>query len=261
MAAIISLTTDLGLADYYVGSIKGAIYGQLPEANIVDITHEIKKFDIGHAAFVLKNIIRDFPNGTVHIIGVLPDATTETPHVAVEYDGQFFIGTDNGMFSLFMERPPSKIIELTNINQETDIRTFPTKDVFVHAACHLARGGTIEVLGNIREQLIQRSAFNPVIDGEMIRGNVQYIDSYGNIITNISESLFNEVRKDRRFTIFFRNDKYKINKISENYNDVQESEVIALFGATRNLEIAIRGGNASSLLGLNLNEIIRVEVE
>lgn len=255
---IITLTTDLGLKDYYVSSIKGAIYSQCPEATIVDISHQIPKYDIAQAAFTLKNAIGDFPPGTIHIIGVRPESSASSPHVALKMNEQYFIGADNGIFSLIFDQNPDKLVEIT-LTQDTDFLTFPTKDIFVKAACHLARGGTLEVIGGVKDAVIQKSIFQPVIDGNVIRGTIIYIDSYGNVITNISKQLFKEVGKSRDFTIFFRQSTYNLSEISLNYNHVDEGDALALFGATGYLELAINLGNASQLLGLKLNETIRIE--
>ena len=96
--AVITLTTDLGLKDYYVGSIKGAILKDIPSAHIIDISHDIPSFDISVASFCLKNVYKDFPDGSIHIIGVAPSADENTLHLVIEKDGHFFIGADNGIF-------------------------------------------------------------------------------------------------------------------------------------------------------------------
>lgn len=254
---IITLTTDLGLKDYYVASIKGAILSELQQVNIVDVSHEIEKFNIAQAAFVVKNAIKDFPKESVHILGVLPTRTNEITHLAVEYDQQYFIGADNGIFSLIFEKPPTKVVEL-NLLQNSDLLTFPTKDVFVKAACHLARGGAIELLGNKVNSINERSSFMAVVGPNSIRGSVIYVDSYGNLITNISKNLFKEVGNNRPFTITFRKPTYEITEISNNYNDVVESEVLAIFGASGFLEIAINIGHASNLMGIKVNDVVSI---
>lgn len=264
--AIITLTTDMGLKDYYVASVKGAILTQFEDAHIIDISHSIPPFDIATASFVIRNTYRDFPKGTVHIIGVNPEADLQTSHLVVEYDEHFFIGADNGIFSLLFDRLPSNIVEL-NISQDSDEMTFPTKHVFVKAACHLARGGTMEVIGRRIEEVRQRELFRAVVEGNIIRGQVIYIDSYGNVISNITESLFKEVGKGRPFTIYFRRASYDIHQISKAYHDVPEGEKLALFSATGYLEIAINkgvegsGGGANKLFGLKLNDTVRIEFE
>lgn len=258
--AVITLTTDLGLKDYYVSSIKGAILSQCPDVRIIDITHNLPRFDIAQAAFIIRNVRKEFPPGTIHIIGVMPAATPETPHVAVEAEGQYFIGADNGMFSLIFDRAPDKIVELT-ISQDTDFLTFPTKDIFVKAACHLARGGTLEVIGGPKDAVMEKSIFKPIVDAHTIKGTVIYIDYFGNVITNITQQLFKEALKGRKFFIACKDPSYNIKTISKDYSNVPVNELVALFGATGFLEIAINIGNASKLLKIELGDIIRIEFD
>lgn len=264
--AIITLTTDMGTRDYYVAALKGSIYSQLPDATLVDISHHIPPFDIAQAAFVLKNCYKDFPKGTIHIMGVNPESSKDVGHVIVSYSGQWFIGADNGIFSLLFEKQPDAIFEL-NITPEVDEFTFPTKFVFGKAACHIARGGTPEIIGKRIEKLQQRQIFRPVAEENFIRGGVQYIDSYGNVLTNITKALFNEVGRGRPFTIFFRRATYDINTINRSYNEVPEGEKVAIFSSSGYLEIAINkgvegsGGGANKLFGLKLNDIVTIQFE
>ena len=256
---IITLTTDMGQKDYYVGVLKGAILKLLPEATIVDISHDVTPFLIPEAAFILKNSYKEFPEKTVHIVGIDPDADDEISHIALSIGGHYFIGADNGIFSMIFDKKPEKIFEL-NIKQESEFMTFPTKDIFVPAACHLARGGTLEVIGKPKKELTERLMFNPTYaDGRVIKGMVIYEDSYHNVITNISLRQFKDFGKGRKFTICFRDDHYDLHEIHNTYNDVVQGEMLALFGSTGFLEIAVNKGKASKLLGLKLQEPIRVE--
>jgi S-adenosylmethionine hydrolase len=256
--AIITLTSDLGLKDYYVASLKGAILSQTPNVKIVDITHEVPSFNFSKAAFIIKNCYKDFPQGTVHIIGVSAESSIDIPHIVVFERGHYFIGADNGMFSLIFDSPPEKIIEL-NINQDTDRITFPAKDVFVKTACHIIRGGTLEVIGKPKAELEVRTLFSAVSENNTIRGMASYIDHYGNIITNITETLFKSFGRGRKFGIFFRNTNYEINQITSSYNSVIEGERVAMFSSTGFIEIAVNKGNASKLFGIKENDIIRIE--
>ncbi len=255
---IITLTTDLGLKDYYVAGIKGSILSQLPDAKIVDVSHEIPAFNIGVAAFCLKNCYKDFPKGSIHIIGVRPEADEYTKHMVIKHQGHYFIGADNGMFSLLFDQNPDEIFEI-NIVSDEDKRTFPTKNIFVTVACHIGRGGTMELIGNKTENITERTNFQPVIEKDVIRGMAMYIDSYGNITTNITRSLFNMVGNHREFSIVFRRSDYNIYELRFNYNEVPEGEKLALFSTNNHLEIAINKGNASKLFGIKLSDIIRIE--
>ncbi|RMG79769.1 MAG: hypothetical protein D6707_07580 [Bacteroidetes bacterium] len=257
---IITFTSDLGNKDFYVSAVKGKILSLNPDAQIIDISHEIEKFNIIEAAFNVKNIIKDFPEKTVHIISVLPEATETSPHLICEYKKQYFIASDNGIFSLIFESNPDKIIEPV-ITYDSDSTTFPTKDIFAKIAAHLSKGGKPEDLGGIRDSYLERTTFLPVYSENFIQGTVIYIDSYGNLFTNITQRLFEDVRNKRRFTILIRGKEYRISSISKSYNDVPSGEIVALFSDTGYLEIANNLGNASNLLGLQKNDTIRIEFE
>lgn len=254
--SIITLTSDWGLKDPYVAAVKGSILKQMPEATIVDISHGIPPFEIEQAAFVLRNAFPNFPKGSVHILGINTEESEKFGHMVVEFEGQYFIGTDNGIFSLLFERKPEKIVELT-INQDSDYFTFSSRDRFVKAAVHLAKGNKIEELGPLSNHLVEKILLKPVVDEQVIKGHVMYIDVYENIITNISEDIFNTVRKGRKFGIQFRS--YEITTISRSYTDVAPGEILALFDSSGYLEIAMNQGNAAGLLGLERKNMIRIE--
>lgn len=252
---IITLTSDWGLKDHYLAVVKGSIYSLIPNANIVDVSHLIPKFDIAQAAYILKNAYSYFPKGSIHIIGVNTIASIESPHIGILYDGHYFIGADNGIFSLMFDGLPEKIIEL-EISQDSDYFTFSTKDVFVKAACHIAMGGKIEDLGFTVESLNNKSSFRPIIDENSIKGMVVYVDVYENVITNISESLFKSVQKGREYQIEIRRNTIK--RLSKSYNDVPEGEILALFGSNGLLQIALNIDKAKSLLGLSIYDAIEI---
>jgi hypothetical protein len=258
--AIITLTSDLGGKDSYLASVKGSIYSQLESAKIVDITHDITPFDIQQAAYVLRNCFKDFPHGTIHIISIDDELAIKNEHLAVKANGHYFIGADNGLFSLLLnEMKAEKIIRLT-ISQSTNCMTFATKNIFVPAACHLARGGTMEIIGTeVADFEVKRTELKAVIEKDMIRGVVIYVDGYGNAITNISKGVFEGIQKGRDFSILFGREDEQITTISAKYKEVSPSEKLALFGENDLLQIAMNQGEANKLLGLNLHEIIRIE--
>ena len=146
--SIITLTTDFGTKDHFVGAIKGTIYSELPNARIVDISHQISPFNITETAYILKNAYKSFPEGSIHIIGVDSELSIENKHIALYLDNHYFICPDNGVISLLAsEIKPEKIAEI-NIHDRVET-SFPVLDVFVKVACHIARGGTLEVIGKI----------------------------------------------------------------------------------------------------------------
>jgi S-adenosylmethionine hydrolase len=263
--AIITLTTDMGQRDHYVAAVKGAILSQHPEARIVDISHGITPFDNAHAAFVLRHAYPEFPRGAIHIIGVNPETDAgQNPHLVVRHDGHFFIGADNGIFGLLFDGKPHEAFEITMMLDD-DHLSFPTKSVFVKAACHLARGGTPDVIGRKVVKIRAQIGFQPATDPASIRGKVMHIDHYGNLITNIRRTLFNDLGRGRRFVITFGRSKDDIDRLHRSYEEVPHGEKVAFFGANGLLQIAVNkgaegaGGGAASLLGVYVGDPVRVE--
>lgn len=262
---IVTLITDMGNKDFYVASIKGAIYSKIMDVTIVDISHEIKPFDIAHASYVLKNCYKDFPVGTIHIIGINPEETDDGKHLVIQHDGHFFIGADNGMFSLIFNDPPEHIYEIDKGDAIQQNHSFPTKTVFVEAAQKIANKAPISTIGTKVEHIKRRQLFRPTVEADVLKGTVTYIDTYGNIITNIDKELFEEVRAGRNFKIYLTRAGYTISTIHKKYNEVPEGEKVAIFGSSNFLEIAINkgvdgsGGGASRLFGIKLNDTITIE--
>ncbi len=253
---IITLTSDWGTKDHYLASVKGAILKQVPEARIIDISHHIPPHNLTQAAFIIKNCYRDFPDGTVHIIGLSTEESEQSPHTLVVAHGQYFIGADNGIFSLIFDETPEKIIEIS-LMQDSEFFTFSSRDRFVKTAAHIIKGDELSKLGHERETLNEKFLFAPVVEHNVIKGMVIYVDNYRNVITNISRQKFKEVGKNRKFTITFRGE--EIHNICDSYSDVPVGEILALFGCNGHLEIAMNNGKAGSLLGLNPDDPVRVE--
>lgn len=255
--AIITLTTDLGSKDFYQAALKGSILSILPNVNIVDVTHEVPAFNISYAAFVLKNAYTYFPKNTVHLIGIDSVFNENTKYVALRYKDHYFVGADNGIFSLLFDEQPDELVEL-NIMQDLKFLHFPLVDILVKAAVHLAKGGKLKEIGIHADDIEQRMLLHPVIERDIIRGSVIFIDTFNNVITNITKDLFTKVQRNRDFTLYFRKSE-TITQLSWHYNEVPEGEKLCLFGISNHLEIAINKGKASGLLGLHLNDIVRVE--
>lgn len=255
---IITLTSDWGLKDHYLGAVKGTILSYLPEVCIIDISHNINPFDVEQAAFVLKNSYKSFPKGTIHIIGISTEESDKYPHTIICHEGHYFIGTDTGVFSMIFEKTPDEIYEL-DIPQDSDHFTFSSRDRFVKAAVHIAKGKKLEELGNKKDSINKKILFRPVVDNNLIKGLVIYVDEYENIITNISEKLFREVRKNKKISIMFRGESVK--KVYSSYNDVSVGEIVAIFNSMDLLEIAMNQGKASSLLGLSVDDSVMIEFE
>ena len=143
--------------------------------------------------------------------------------------GHYFIGADNGLFSLLLNEVKAEKIVRLNISQTTNCMTFATKNIFVPAACHLARGGTMEIIGaEVTDFEIKRTELKAVIEKDMIRGAVIYVDSYGNATTNISKEVFEAVQRGRSFSILFGREDEQITNISSKYKEVKNSYLFVL---------------------------------
>lgn len=275
---IITLTTDFGLKDPSAAVVKGAILTELgDEARIVDITHEISPFNLTEAAYVTRKAYRNFPKGTIHLIGVDAELTPESKHLCLKIDGHFFVCADNGIISLLTEEVnPEELVEI-NIHQNSPEK-FAVLDIFVKVASHLARGGQMGVIGRKRDDIKRLRTVMPTQDKEAVKiiGHVMYIDNYGNVVTNISENFFNNFGKGRAFTIQARSVKFE--KVYQRYSDAVNFEIssekrqdsgkkLALFNSSGFLELAIYKsnpqtvGSASTLFGLEVMDSVTVNFE
>lgn len=273
--SIITLTTDFGTKDHFVGAVKGAIYSSIPDAKIVDISHQISPFNITETAYILKNAYKNFPKGTIHIVGVDSELNQDNKHIAMLLNEHYFVCPDNGLISMIAsEINPTKIVEI-NIHDRLE-SSFSVLDVFVQVAAHISRGGTLEVIGKPLDTYKKLYELQPQIatDQNKISGNVIYIDNYGNVISNITEKLFKEVGKGRPFTL--RASRYSFQKIVYKYSDIvdfnlephqrqSDGSKLAIFNSAGFIEIAIYKSNlttvggASSLLGLDYRDSIVLE--
>ncbi|WP_158838381.1 SAM hydrolase/SAM-dependent halogenase family protein [Polaribacter sp. L3A8] len=271
---IITLTTDFGTKDHFVGAVKGAIYSELPDAKIVDITHEISPFNITETAYILKNSYKSFPEGTIHIVGVDSELSNDNKHITIELDNHFFVCPDNGLISMIAsEINPTKIVEI-NIHDRIE-SSFPVLDVFVQVACFIARGGNLTVIGKEIQDYKKLIEIQPKVNQEKnkIIGGVVYIDNYGNVISNISKKMFNSIGRGRRFKVSAS--RYFFTKIFAKYNEITgenahdsiqyDGSRLAIFNSAGYLEIAIYRSNletvggASTLLGLNYRDSITID--
>lgn len=254
MIPIVTLTTDLGQQDYYVGLIKGAILSQTVEAQIVDITHQIPPHDIVQAAYILKNCFHSFPQGTIHIINVNNYSSKQGALLFTKYQGHYFIVPNNGVLSLLFEELPFLIYHIPFFSDAA----FTIKNMYATLIRHIKEGGQLNEIGQEIKAIEQRITLKPVISNSQIRGSVIHIDHYQNVIVNISKSLFEQVGYQRPFSVYFkRYDPIEI--LSSHYQDVAVGEVLCLFNSSSYLEIAINMGKAASLLGLSLNDTIQID--
>jgi len=275
--AIVTLTTDFGHKDHSVSVIKAALIQQISDLTIIDISHQISPYNASETAYILKNAFRAFPKGSIHIVGVESEWTPKNIHIAVEFEGHFFIGADNGILSMVLENlKATKIVEI-NIHKSI-VSSFPVLDVFVSVAAHIARNGALEVIGKPIVKIKELTNINPVVnrEGNQILGSVIYIDNYGNLVTNIKKTYFEEIRKTRNFIIFARTVKFK--NIYKGYSEAidfslpknkrdEDGKKLALFNSANHLELAVYKSNpqtvggASSLFGLDYRDPVTIKFE
>lgn len=273
MTPIITLTTDFGTKDYFVGALKGHIYDELPQARILDISHKISPFSINEAAYIIKNAYHHFPKGSIHIIGVDTEYSEENKHIAMLLDDHYFICANNGVMSLITANfNPKKIIEINVPNNQNNTYFLSN---FINTACHLARGGKLDLIGKKATDIKTIQELKPFINKEQnkIIGNILYIDNFGNAISNIDKLIFDTIGKGRKFEIKTRH--YTFTKINKKYNDIVNFEVpkeqrrddgkkLLLFNSDNYLEIAVYKSNlksvggASSLLGLKYRDTLTI---
>jgi S-adenosylmethionine hydrolase len=255
--AIITLLTDSGESDHYVAAIKAKIISVNPGIPIIDISHAIKPGDIGHAAFVLRSVFRDFPKGTVHLIGVDSTAMRGDPFIAMQLEDHFFVGADNGIFGLISEKSHQQLAAVNTINPITT--TFPEKEIFAVVAAKIASGISLTDLGK------PLPAFKRMVDRQVkatkkqINGTVIRVDNFGNLITNIPKEAFDILSKDKVFTIQFGGEKFR--RVHTQYNQADEGECFLIFNSRGFLEIGIYRGNASELLGLAYDSMVNIIFE
>ncbi|MBI3136776.1 MAG: SAM-dependent chlorinase/fluorinase [Bacteroidetes bacterium] len=269
---IITLTSDLGLTDHYVASLKGQIYSALGDIALVDISHGVQAFNIAQAAYYINNSWNDFPKGTIHFLNV---DSTPAIHIArpdnntyplvMQLNGHFFMGSDNGIFSLINGyENAERLVRLDFSAAGLDLRR-PARNIYIPAMGQILKGVPLEKLGDEVSAVKQAFTTQPTLEKNLIKGTVIHVDTYGNVIVNITEELFKQVGKGHPFTIFFKSSHYFIEQISDSYADVPMGEKLALFNENGQLEIAINkgtvgsGGGANSLLGLGVKDIVRVE--
>jgi S-adenosylmethionine hydrolase len=252
--AIVTLLTDSGESDHYVAAIKAKILSFNPGLKIVDITHRIQPCDIGHAAFVLRSVFRDFPKGTVHLTGIHATGQRDDAFIALQLEEHFFVGADNGLFGLISDKSHQNLVELNTINPIQS--TFPEKDIFAPAAARLASKVAFSDLGK------PMTTFKKMIDRQVkatkkqINGHVIQVDNFGNLITNIPKEAFDILSNGKVYTIQFGGEKFR--RVNTQYNQVDEGECFILFNSLGLMEIGIYKGNASELLGLAYDSMVNI---
>lgn len=256
---LITLTTDLGNADPYVGIVKGTLYRLFPSIQVVDISHEVPAYDIQRCALFLKWAYPAFPKKTIHIFGCDPVGSGNQGGIVAYFDDHFFVGPDNGIMTLIAAGKPYECRQISNPDLISSPlqQSFLIRDLYAPAAALLASGADLDEIG----PMVQPKDITypePVYSDPFIRGQIIHIDHFGNCITNISRPLFTEAKKERSFKIVFRN--HSLTRIFMGYEkSMQGGDPLAIFGSDGHLEICVILGSASGLFGLNLGHSVTLE--
>lgn len=255
--AIITFMSDFGLADHYVAAVKASLLKTDPRQVIVDISHQIRPFDIANAAQVLKNVFHEFPTGTVHLAPI--DSSRATAQlIAVELAGHYFVGFDSGLFSLLSKEQPTSAVIL-----EAENETFPAKTSLAKAAVALATGARLESLGKRTDQILTFYERQLKVTKRQIAGHVVHVDVYGNLLTNILKSEFETIKRinGEGCRALIQVGRESFEKFHSYFTDVDPGECFIIFNSGDKLQIGINQGNASELLGLHLDSPVFIDFE
>ena len=257
--AIITLTTDFGTSDLYVGVMKGVILNINPRAQIVDITHAIPPQDLEAAAFLIDSAYRYFPNGTIHVIVVDPGVGSTRRTIACQTKTACFVCPDNGVLThilrdeshihaVAIESPAHFLPQISN--------TFHGRDIFAPVAAHLSRGVSIDDLGSPITQPVQLPIPTPKLTEDRIVGHIIWIDHFGNLIANISREVLESMTVQNGFVIHVNG--VEIGHLNRSYAESAIGEVLAIIGSFGRLEVSINGGNAAQTLGVQRGDPITI---
>ncbi len=245
---LITLTSDIGQQDFLIGAVKGQLLQANPAFNIVDVSHSLSPFNYPQAAYVCRNAIKNFPEQTFHI--VLINLFDQRPEhlLLIKHNNQYIGCADNGLITMILEELPMDIVALP-LNKSSQKNTLYCAAVFAKAFDDILCGKTLPEIGDDSVSIEVKNHLRPLLGNNWIEGQIIFIDNFENVIINITKDEFEEQRRGRSFKIIFKRDEV-IDKISDTYADVTESEKLALFNSAGYLEIAINKGNAAGLFGL-----------
>lgn len=250
---MLTLTTDFGREDFHLPRLRGRLLSECPVLQMVDISHEIPTYDIVSAAFVFTRSWTHFPPGTIHLLSVYDYYQPRGRFLVTSHGGHFFIGPDNGIFSLIFGVVPEQTYVLDGYDGTTSLY-----NIYARAVAHLAGGGELAEIGPLATKIAERLAFKPVIGANYIRGAVVFIDRYANATTNISRARFEEIGKGRGFQLLIKR-MAPLDGLSFRYHDVPEGEPLCRFDTDGFLEIAVNLGKAAPLLGIAVEDMVQIE--
>jgi S-adenosyl-L-methionine hydrolase (adenosine-forming) len=257
--ALVSLITDFGTQDWFVGVMKGLILRAAPETRLIDLTHEIPPGDIRAGAFALMASCRFLPRGSVHLVVVDPGVGSSRRGLAVQTEEYSFVAPDNGVLSWALRNQRLRTIhalENPAYRLEPVSNTFHGRDIFAPVAAHLSRGGSVEELGPEIKEILQIAWPEPRLELDRMTGEILYVDRFGNAISNLDSASLGTLGPKR---LIVRAHKVRACPIATYYQAVPAGEAVAVLGSSGFLEIAVNGGNAAQRLGLKPGDPIAVQ--
>ena len=256
---LITLTTDFGTDSPYVAQVKGVLLSQLPNAILVDITHAIPAQDIRQGAIVADDTCRYFSRGSIHLLVIDPGVGTERGIVVAEIDGSFYVAPNNGLLSRVARRsPPSAaiLVDLSVFDQSSISPTFHARDVMAPVVIRLAQGEKLTTFGNRVDSLENLDWVEPKVMANLLEGQILYVDSFGNLVTNIEKCFLNQIQDLHRVIISCRDQ--RITGIQRTYGESDPQQAIALVGSHGRVELAVVDGNAAKQWSAGVGDEVAV---
>lgn len=264
MPRIVALLTDYGTRDQYAGSLRGAVLAACPDANVVDVTHDVERYAVREAAFVLRSTVTVFPAGTTFVAVVDPGVGTNRRCIAIRAGGYYFVGPDNGLFSLVLaDHPEAEVRELTNsgLFRPNISSTFHGRDIFGPVGGALARGTAFEDVGPLIDDVFTFEFSKPAVTDDGLEGHVIYVDTYGNLVTSISGAQWRTFAGsvDGDLTELVADVRGVIVPVVNTFGDVPEDEACAYFGSAGRIEIAVNRGSAAKRFDAALGSPVKLK--
>lgn len=242
---ILTLTTDFGLSDHYAGTMKGVILGICPQAQIVDISHDVKPFNIPDGAYLIAQAYRYFPKKTVHVVVVDPGVGSSRRPILMEAAGQYFVAPDNGVLSMIYKAEKHKIRLISNDRyfRHPVSRTFHGRDIFSPVAAHIAAGVAPARIGKTIDDYLKPAFGKPARTGKRTwTGQILRIDRFGNLVTNFHATDFPDLEKR---DISLAIGPVEISVLAHNYTQCGADELFLIFGSSGYLEVSLNQGSAA----------------
>jgi S-adenosyl-L-methionine hydrolase (adenosine-forming) len=245
---LLTLTSDFGMQDYLVGAVKGVLLQTNPAFTLVDVSHTISPFNYPQAAYICRNVIRQFPSHTFHLLLINLFEKKPEQLLLAWHQEQYILCADNGLLTMILEDKPEMIIGLP-LDPKAIKNTLYLTKIMGEAIQQIHAGASMQEIGMPDVPFLEKNHLRPLFGENWMEGQIIFIDHFENIVVNITREQFEERRKGRPFKIVFKRNEV-IDKVADTYADVPEGEKLALFNAAGYLEIAINKGNAAGLFGL-----------